>query len=586
MKKYIILIICIAMLFPSAMPVLAESANSNGSSGTSIGVNATYTRPTGGDTIVSVDIAWDNMNFTFTQTDIGTWLPGEHRYDDDASGVWDTTARNITITNHSNTGIASTFSFESGITSMGGTFTKDFLWVKTADDESYRTPNAEGTYPAPSKSTAFSIDPSSPPITESKRLGTITVGISTALSVNTVGMSEDELMDLKKKISDEKVDVLNLTVNDRNCYEVIGFFSNNTFDTLTLSGVTTIDNGASKIDVCVDNLILPDVLTIEGDFIKKWVNPSYLLSVNAPKLGNVSAEAFSECNNLRSVFLPEVTSVENSAFENCTNLQDIYLPNVTSIGENTFNGCTALLSVSLPEAMTIGKSAFDGCTSLQSVSLPEAIIMGESAFNGCLHLRSVSLPKATEIKMYAFRGCRDLISISLPEAINIGYGAFGYCESLQSVSLPKATEIEDFAFQACRNLISISLPEARSIGKRAFNECSSLTTVSIPKVSSLWEGSFNECTSLVSIELPSVTSINYNDPRNPVFSGCTALRSITFGKVFTNSCELSDDVSQITLTLAEGQLDSDRSTPVSAGVGATYYGQTYAEIIITPSAGE
>lgn len=584
MKKLIVLIACIAMLCLATVPALAESSTS-GASSTPIDVSATYKRPTGGDTIVCIDISWDNMNFTYTQTDMGTWLPGEHRYDNDTSGVWDTTSRSIEIVNHSNTPILSAFSFSSTISGMSGTFTHDYLWIETADDDAYRTQDPEGTYPAPSNITKFTIDPTSPAITESTRLGTITVAISTEFTYDFTDLTEGEIKAVLQSVKDEHISVLNITLSDQGLFLVALRSINGgiTLTDLTVSGIKTVD---LEITDLIASFGDPEYVTFSDATMitENAFSSSNIKNISVPNATSVGEFAFCDCSKLQSVSLPNVTNIEANAFENCGNLQSVSLPNATSIGSDAFAHCDNLRSVSLPNVTNLENNAFKGCSNLQSVSLPNATNIGDYAFQSCNNLQSVSLPEANTIGNGAFQYCENLQSISLPEVTGIGSCAFEECKNLQSVSLPELETVSSEAFSGCIDLQSVSFPKATTIKESAFEGCSDLITVDIPKVYCLEGLVFKNCTSLVSIELPSVTLL-YDD----VFQGCTALRSITFTKVFTFytiNGNFIDDATQVTLTLAEGQLDRDGTTAATAGVGATFDGKTFAEIIIVPKAGE
>ncbi|HHU48301.1 MAG: InlB B-repeat-containing protein [Caldicoprobacterales bacterium] len=91
--------------------------------------------------IISVDITWGSMEFTFT-TNNGEWNPETHTYENTSSGSWtyNTDANKITITNHSNAGISVSLKYESkaGFSNITGTISNN----------SYTLPTAEGVLPA------------------------------------------------------------------------------------------------------------------------------------------------------------------------------------------------------------------------------------------------------------------------------------------------------------------------------------------------------------------------------------------------------------------------------------------------------
>ena len=48
----------------------------------------------------SVDISWEDMTFTYTQS--REWNPNDHTYTKAQNGEWNKTESNVTVTNHSN----------------------------------------------------------------------------------------------------------------------------------------------------------------------------------------------------------------------------------------------------------------------------------------------------------------------------------------------------------------------------------------------------------------------------------------------------------------------------------------------------
>lgn len=146
----------------------------------SINVNGTYV-PRAGDT-VSVDVTWGEMNFTYSEASSGVWNPTDHNYLNPVTGGWSKNKPEITVTNHSDVGVAAELSFAaaSGV-SVTGTF-----YEKSAEGETY-TPvtapkatlsSAVGTTSenAPKKSWYFGIG--GDPITETGSLGSITVKLA------------------------------------------------------------------------------------------------------------------------------------------------------------------------------------------------------------------------------------------------------------------------------------------------------------------------------------------------------------------------------------------------------------------------
>ncbi len=214
MKKILSIILTITMLLTVSVASVSAATAIDGGEGTSstgktdgdytLGVGADYTAGIEtAATVISVDIAWESMEFTYTAGSIGTWDATNHKYTGATDGGWSDRKSTITVTNHSNTVIKAEFDFVmgTGVTGLKGVFTNDNVIVDSADADTYRVPDPDtGAYPAPKNTTQFGIDPTSDPITEDKStLGTIIVSIKKV----TIASTEKEL--------DEAFDALKTT---------------------------------------------------------------------------------------------------------------------------------------------------------------------------------------------------------------------------------------------------------------------------------------------------------------------------------------------------------------------------------------
>lgn len=118
-------------------------------------------------------------------------------------------------------------------------------------------------------------------------------------------------------------------------------------------------------------------------------------------LGNIPAETFSGCRDLRNVIFPtSLRTIMEGAFERCSSLSYIEIPNgLTSIADNAFYWCSSLEKAILPATLsTIGNNAFFG-TAIKEMTCYAAIPPAASEFIGgngidmthaCLYVPSFS----------------------------------------------------------------------------------------------------------------------------------------------------------------------------------------------------
>ena len=173
MKKLLTGILTLALAAAMSVPAFAaNSATNNGTAGTDITVNGKYNAGSAAADVISVDIAWDAMDFTYTAPSKGTWNPENHKYEGGKSGGWEATSGTnpeITVTNHSNVDVKASFSFNSDIQNLFSHFSSKALVVDSA----------VGTTPAdaPKETVSFSVYGVAA-IDSDRELGTVTVTIT------------------------------------------------------------------------------------------------------------------------------------------------------------------------------------------------------------------------------------------------------------------------------------------------------------------------------------------------------------------------------------------------------------------------
>lgn len=141
--------------------------------GAEITILATYD-PDAWDDVISVDIAWEAMDFVWAAGgSTGEWQPETHTYlNPTDSGVWQKEGADITLTNHSNVAVTAAMSFAAadGLTTTGS-FSAAQLELAAGQKDKYSE--------AESRTTTFTVGGGG--ITEDTTIGTITVSISKAI---------------------------------------------------------------------------------------------------------------------------------------------------------------------------------------------------------------------------------------------------------------------------------------------------------------------------------------------------------------------------------------------------------------------
>ena len=178
MKKLLASAFAFALVMSMNAAAFAVEASSDDDM--SIPVSGTYQEGASAAEVVYVDVTWDDMNFTYTAPSKGTWNPKTHEYENAATGGWAPTNGadpKITVTNHSNVGVKTTFAFQSEIDGLNGSFTENTLTLATAEGTAVAA--------APKGETAFSVSGSA--IDANKDLGTITVTVAQEAGSDTPG---------------------------------------------------------------------------------------------------------------------------------------------------------------------------------------------------------------------------------------------------------------------------------------------------------------------------------------------------------------------------------------------------------------
>lgn len=145
MKKISAIILAAAMAATMSVSAFAadQPVNIDKDAGShDIDIKAAYQDNSTTPSVVSVDISWDAMEFTYTVSGEQNWNAADHDYDDNTSGSWDETTNNtVTVTNHSNVGVTASFAFEAatgydGEDGVKGSFSKTSVELPSAVNKS------------------------------------------------------------------------------------------------------------------------------------------------------------------------------------------------------------------------------------------------------------------------------------------------------------------------------------------------------------------------------------------------------------------------------------------------------------------
>lgn len=133
---------------------------------------------------------------------------------------------------------------------------------------------------------------------------------------------------------------MNLSKNGHIVYTV--------YDRDVLSGVLTLPESVKFVNYNINFLL-------NGTKIKKLVLPNVEI---------ISSKTFAGLP-IEEIVAPKLTQISKEAFKDCTELEYVKTPQVEMIGERAFEGCKKLKYVELVHVKEIGDDAFEYTDSLQ-----------------------------------------------------------------------------------------------------------------------------------------------------------------------------------------------------------------------------
>ena len=107
MRKAYTIVLAVLLVLSMATTVFAAAPGDSESVDVTGKYNSTITEAV----VYSVDITWESMVFTYSETTEKVWNAADHSYDTTSTGSWDKTTASITVTNHSNAAVTATVAY-------------------------------------------------------------------------------------------------------------------------------------------------------------------------------------------------------------------------------------------------------------------------------------------------------------------------------------------------------------------------------------------------------------------------------------------------------------------------------------------
>lgn len=172
MKKFFATILALVMVCTVAVTAFAATSPVNYTDKeVEITVAGKYTADTYKPDVISADVSWDDMTFTYSGAGSEIWNPQEHKYNKTETAGWAAETKNITVVNHSNVALTATLSFAKSSALTDLTSNLD-------TDHAMKLATAENTAKDAGPSETFGFKLTAGSISADANIGVITVALA------------------------------------------------------------------------------------------------------------------------------------------------------------------------------------------------------------------------------------------------------------------------------------------------------------------------------------------------------------------------------------------------------------------------
>ena len=270
----------------------------------------------------------------------------------------------------------------------------------------------------------------------------------------------------------------------------------------------------------------------------------------------ISAEAFSNCKNLKKVRLNiGLQKINSRAFFNCYSLSDINFPDtIDTIKKEAFRNCHSIKQITIPANLTFFEDgAFSYMDSLENINVSPYnktfITPDHKILINLMQQKLVLYASGCKDKSYSFKDYNVEIDIFNHELIRpltgIGVYAFAGAKNLEELTVCSCTQdIEASAFVGCKNLKKLNVESIslfacpgfhiRERGQYYFKKKSKMpiclpfeTVVFSGDVVQIFSGALENFTNVKTLILPNEKSYSIGDR---AFSDCTLLEQVDIPK--------------------------------------------------------